>query len=339
MLFRNGCIIILLAVLGVWSAAQNAQGASQPSASGATNSSAGSNPSTGIASPAVTDPAASNPAAAISTPGLQPSGSKPSAQSATAKAAGAAEHDSLLDLPPLPQGKVALQGGTLIRVDPVRNRLVMAPFQGKRAEIAFDVRTEFTRDGKKIALRDLKPGSHIYADTIWDGQHVFAKSVRIFTGTYQDQEHGQIIAFDPGNGSLRVRDELFPDPVELKLSSSTVIRKDQSVGSAADLRPGALVAIKFQPGSHGQVYQVDVLATPGSAFVFSGPVTHIDLLSRVLGVSNRSDSVIYDIHFDPARVRITPQLQEGAEVDVNATFDGTQYLANTIAIRSARESR
>ena len=269
----------------------------------------------------------------------QPANSGTNAQPGAARAAGTTEHDSLLDLPALPQAKVALQGGTLIRVDPVRDRLVMAPFQGKREEIAFDIRTQFTRDGKTITVRDLKPGSQIYADTIWDGQHVFAKSVRIFTGTYQDQEHGQIIAFDAANGSLRVRDELFPDPVELKIGSGTVIRKDQSPASVAELRPGALVAIKFQPGSRGQVYQVDVLATPGSGFVFSGPVTHVDLLSHVLGVSNRSDSVIYDIHFDPARVRITPQLQEGAEVDVNATFDGTQYLANTIAIRSARESQ
>jgi hypothetical protein len=248
------------------------------------------------------------------------------------------DRDPLLDLPPLPKAKVALQGGTLVQVDPVRDRLIMRPFgERKRQEIAFDVRTQFVRDGKNIAVRDLRPGNQIYADTIWDGQHVFAKSVRMFSGTYQDQEHGQIIAFDQANGSLRVRDELFPDPVDLKVSSNTVIRKNQTVTTVADLCPGALVAIKFQPGSRGQVYQVDVLATPGSAFVFSGPVTHIDLLTHVIGISNRSDSIIYDVQFDPARVRITPQLQEGAEVDVNATFDGTRYFADTIEIRGPRE--
>jgi hypothetical protein len=248
------------------------------------------------------------------------------------------DRDPLLDLPPLPKGKISLQGGTLVQVDPVRDRLIMKPFgERKKEEIAFDVRTQFVRDGKNIAVRELRPGSPIYADTIWDGQHVFAKSVRMFSGTYQDQEHGQIIAFDQPNGSLRVRDELFSAPVELKVSSNTVIRKNQAPATVADLLPGALVAIKFQPGSHGQVYQVDVLATPGSAFEFSGPVTHIDLLTHVIGISNRSDSVIYDIHFDPSRVRVTPQLQEGAEVDVNATFDGTRYFANTIDIRSPHE--
>ncbi len=251
----------------------------------------------------------------------------------------AGDRDALLDLPALPKGKVALQGGTLVQVDPVRDRLIMRPFgERKKQEFAFDVRTQFTRDGKTIAVRDLRPGSQIYADTIWDGEKVFAKSVRIFTGSHQDQEHGQILAFDPGNGSMRVRDELFPEPVDLKISKDTVIRTNQSPGTTADLRPGALVAIKFQPGSRGQVYQVDVLATPGAQFAFSGPITHIDLLSHMIGISNRSDSVIYDIHFDPQRVKITPELQEGADVDVNATFDGTRYFANTIAIRNARNS-
>ena len=227
----------------------------------------------------------------------------------------------------------------MIRVDPVRDRIVLTPFQGKREEIAFDVRTQFTRDGKTIAVRDLRPGTPIYADTIWDGQHVFAKSIRIFTSTHQDQEHGQILAFNAGDGTLHVRDELFPQPVDLKVNSNTVIRKNQSPGSVADLQPGSLVAIKFQPGSRGQAYQIDVLATPGAEFVFSGPVTHIDLLTHVIGISNRSDSVIYDIHFDPNRVRITPDLQEGADVDVNATFNGTEYSANTITIRSARAAQ
>ena len=258
----------------------------------------------------------------------------------TTQATRTGDRDPLLDLPSLPKGKVALQGGTLVQIDPVRNRVVMRPFgQRKREEFAFDVRTQFTRDGKNIPVRDLRPGNQIYADTIWDGQKVFAKSVRIFTGSHQDQEHGQILAYDAGSGSLRVRDELFPDPVDLKVSQGTVIRKNQSPGTVADLQPGALVAIKFQPGSRGQVYQVDVLATPGSQFAFSGPITHIDLLTHVIGISNRSDSVIYDIHFDADRVKVTPELQEGADVDVNATFDGTKYLANTIAIRSARNSQ
>jgi hypothetical protein len=351
MFLRRFCGFALIVALAAVCAGQSAPAAQQGGQTNVPASTTGMSSPATMNTPAVSSaatsgaPAANTPAAGANGGTTTPSaGSSMPGASSTATAGAArtrtADRDPLLDLPALPKGKVALQGGTLIQVDPVRDRLVMRPFgQRKKEEFAFDVRTQFTRDGKSIAVRDLRPGSQIYADTIWDGQKVFAKSVRIFTGSYQDQEHGQILAFDPGSGSLRVRDELFPDPVDLKVGQDTVIRKDQSPGSVADLRPGALVALKFQPGSRGQVYQVDVLATPGAQFVFSGPITHIDLLRHVIGISNRSDSVIYDLHFDPEQVKITPQLQEGADVDVNATFDGTKYFANTIVIRSARESQ
>lgn len=270
-------------------------------------------------------PAPNNPSVATGTPAAP---KKPAAP------------DPLLDPPPLPEGAVSLLGGTLVRLDPVLNRIVMTPFLGKRREIAFDVRTQFLQDGKKISTRDLKPGTRIYADTIWDGSRIFAKSVRVFTGeVHKDQQHGQIVSFDPSSGTLRVRDELFPEPMELKVTSSTVIRKDQSAATAADLRPGALVSVNFQPGNKGLAHEINVLATPGASFTFEGPLTHLDLLSHVLAISNRTDSIIYDIHFDPARIPITADLQEGAEVNVNATFDGNKYLANTVTIRSSRQSQ
>lgn len=360
-MFLRNCAFLVVVAVGVVCAAQNAPASQQPDS---TNAPATSNTTTGIGSPAVTNspatgaPASSTPATSLPTGNIPATGApsptapamsapaesslQPGATtgSGTPTATRTGDRDPLLDLPALPKRRVSLQGGTLVQVDPVRNRVIMRPFgQRKKEEFAFDVRTQFTKDGKTIAVRDLRPGNQIYADTIWDGERVFAKSVRIFTGSHQDQEHGQILAFDPGNGSLRVRDELFPDPVDLKVGKDTVIRKNQSPGTTADLRPGALVAIKFQPGSRGQVYQVDVLATPGAQFAFSGPVTHINLLTHMIGISNRSDSVIYDIHFDPQRVKITPELQEGADVDIDATFDGTRYFANTIAIRSARTSQ
>ena len=343
MSLRNCCVFGLIVVVAAICAAQSAPASQQ---AGSANAPANGSASTGMSSPAATTPPVNAPAAtsapATSAPttgsaNAQPSAAAPNSRTTTPPSG---DRDPLLDLPTLPKGRVALQGGTLVQVDPVRDRLVMRPFgERKKQEVAFDVRTQFTRDGKNIAVRDLRPGNQIYADTIWDGQKVFAKSVRIFTASHQDQEHGQILAFDSGSGSLRVRDELFPDPVDLKVGKDTVIRKDQLPGTVADLRPGSLVAIKFQPGTRGQVYQVDVLATPGSQFVFSGTVTHIDLLSHVIGISNRSDSVIYDVHFDPERVKITQDLQEGSEVDVNATFDGTRYFANTLAMRSARNSQ
>src|SRR5437879_5285291 len=55
----------------------------------------------------------------------QPAAPQASAQPADADKNPAAEddHDPLLDVPPLPKGKVTLLGGTVARVDQIRNRV------------------------------------------------------------------------------------------------------------------------------------------------------------------------------------------------------------------------
>ena len=142
MLLRSGCRFAAMIVLAAMCAAQSAPNSQQ---SGGVSAPGSGNAGTGMNSPAITNaPALNN---AVSSP-------------AAASARPAGDRDPLLDLPPLPKGKIALQGGTLVQVDPVRNRLVMRPFGArKRQEVAFDVRTQFMRDGKNIQVRELRPGN------------------------------------------------------------------------------------------------------------------------------------------------------------------------------------
>ncbi len=243
--------------------------------------------------------------------------------------------DALLDLPPLPEEKLSLIGGKVVRVDRVLERMEVQPFgEKKKTEFAFDIRTQVTRDGAKIPVKDIKPGDRVYADTQPDSQNrVFAKNIRVVTKqAAADTGHGQIVSYDASSGKLVIRDELVPQPVTLQLTRDTVIRKDQSAGSTADLQPGSLVSVSFIPGGNTVASQVTVLAVPGASFVFAGPVTHLDLSSHLLAVANQTDGKTYDIQFDPGKTGVKRDLREGSNVSVNATFDGHNYVANQVSV-------
>jgi hypothetical protein len=74
---------------------------------------------------------------------------------------------------------------------------------------------------------------------------------------------------------------------------------------------------------------------PGAEFGFSGRVATLDLRAGLLVVVDPRDNKSYEIHFDPAAVRMIGDLQEGADVTVSATFDGSSYTAGTIAVNRA----
>jgi hypothetical protein len=100
------------------------------------------------------------------------------------------------------------------------------------------------------------------------------------------------------------------------------------------LHPGTLVSVKFKPGSQPRVVtsQITILATPGSAFVFSGEVSLIDLHAGRLVLVDRRDDQSYQISFDPSRFPTSRDIHQGSHVTVNADFDGAQYLARAITV-------
>jgi hypothetical protein len=156
------------------------------------------------------------------------------------------------------------------------NRMVVQPFGAKqKMNVAFDTRTHFYQDGKPITEREIKQGQRIYLDTMLNGTKVFAKTIWIQTAVESGVGQGQIIDFDDGQQVLTVRDELSSRPLKMRLSSGTVIREGEQSASRSDLVQGALVALTFGPQL--EVQQVTVLATPGTAFTFSGRVTYVDM--------------------------------------------------------------
>ncbi|HET7439749.1 MAG TPA: hypothetical protein VFJ47_00485 [Terriglobales bacterium] len=244
-------------------------------------------------------------------------------------------NDSFLDLPALPKdSRVSLIGGKVISVDRIMDRMEIQPFGGKRTELAFDVRTQVYRDGVKIAPKDVHPGDRVYADTLLDkDRRVFAKSIRVVTKLRDtDRGHGQVVEYDAATGKLVMRDELLSRPLTLHLTRDTVFRKGQGQGSIADLKPGTLVAVSFVPGGEAQVQELSILAVPGSSFIFSGPVTHLDLSTHLLVIANRTDGKVYELDYDPGRLGSNKNLREGSDVTVNATVDGTRYVAQQLQL-------
>jgi len=268
-----------------------------------------------------------------STPNSQPPGTRPASAAAERE-----NYDPLLDLPPLPHNEVTLIGGTVVRLDEIMNRMVVQPFGGKqKMNVAFDTRTHFYQDGKAITEREIKQGQRIYLDTMLNGNKVFAKTIWIQTAVESGVGQGQIIDFDDGKQVLTVRDELSSQPLKMRLSSGVVIRKGEQPASKSDLVQGALVALTFGP--QREVQQVTVLATPGTAFTFSGRVTYVDMSRKMIAIDNRSDRKKYDVSVNAIPQSVLRQVREGSEISLSAVFDGNQYDARSLTPAAAASAQ
>lgn len=243
---------------------------------------------------------------------------------------------TLREVPPLPAGKATLLGGTIQTVDHVRDRLVLKVFGGSRTAVLFDERTRVFRDGKSASLDDLRNGERAYVDTTLDGTDIFARNIRIAAQAPTGQSSGQIVDFRPGSGELLLRDTISPEPVKMHLAGNAVILQEGRTARPSELKPGTLVTLTFLPGN-GEVptvQQISILATPGTAFVFSGRIEHLDLHRGLLVLVDPRDNKSYEVHFDPATRRMTRNLKQGDEVTVQANFDGTRYQSRDIALNA-----
>jgi hypothetical protein len=237
-------------------------------------------------------------------------------------------------LPPVPNGRATEIGGAVRVVDQVRDQITLAVFGGKDMKLFFDVRTQVYRDGQPATLRDLKPGERISVETVLDGTAVFARSIHMLSEAPGGECQGQVEYFNRGTGELTVRDSLAPEPLKLHVSSATTIEGvGQQTASLAELGSGALVSVKFQSDGTGQgtAREIRVLAAPGTAFLFNGTVSFLDMHSGLLVLADPRDQKHYEISFD-SRLPGSNNLREGVDVTVNAGFDGTRYSAKTIAI-------
>jgi Domain of unknown function (DUF5666) len=247
--------------------------------------------------------------------------------------------DPLLDVPPLPKGNVTVVGGTVSKVDQIRNRMVVEPFGGgEKLKVTFDERTHIFRDGTETTQMGIRKGDRVYVDTMLDGPLVFARNIRVQSQAGPADASGQIKDLNLNSGVMTLRDQLSAEPVNFRVDSGTIAKRDGRPIALGDVKSGSLVTLKFAPGGRerGMVKEIAVLAVPGTSFTFAGRVTFLDLSAKALAVENSSDGKTYDISFDPPAVEGKDNLVVGSQVTIVATFTGSGYVAQRVTVN--RES-
>jgi hypothetical protein len=250
-------------------------------------------------------------------------------------------------LPPTPKGNSTVIGGTIHGVDYVRDQVTLDVFGGGAMKVFFDPRTQVYRDGVKATLHDLHAGDHASVETVLDETTVFARSIRLLSGSPEGVCQGQVLKYNPHDHELTVVDSLSRRPVQLSVPlGTTLVRQGQAGSSPAnigssDLATGTLVSVKFQPDNRGHAVarHIAILAIPGTAFVFAGNVAFIDLHSGLLVLVDARDDKHYDVFLDPDRLPMSYEIHEGADVTLTAVFDGSRFVAKAITINTPSESK
>jgi hypothetical protein len=247
-----------------------------------------------------------------------------------------ADTDPVMGVPPLPNGKTSMVGGRVGKIDGVRNKLVVKIFGGGQWTMAFDERTHFYRDGKETTFEEVKKGDRVYVDTLLDGHQILARNVRVKTTSRPADAQGQVTGL--GHGSISVLDSLSGKPVQFRIAGDTQVKRAGQVVSIDDVQQGSLIAVQFAPEkeNRGVAQEITIVAAPGENVTFAGMVTHLDVRTGLLAVSNRTDNKTYDIAFD-REGRIPSNLMVGSEVTVAAVFDGKHYKANQIHVDRAAQ--
>ena len=239
------------------------------------------------------------------------------------------------DLPALSPKNTALVGGTIRKLDRVRDVLIVDVFGGGKMTIAFDTRTQIFQDGAPASASELGKGNRVYVDTILNNSTVFARSIRLKSNASDGASQGVVVSYNGQNGELLVRDTLSPEPLKLHVTPQTRLldRARGTSTTAAELVPGALVALKFgTQDSYDVASEINILALPGANFTFVGRVTGLDLRSGLLVITNTTDGKTYDIYLDSAAVAVTDKLQLASDVTVLTRFDGTRYVASSLTV-------
>ena len=240
--------------------------------------------------------------------------------------------DRMLDMPPLPKGQVSLIGGTVARIDPIRDRMVVRAFGGRDITIDFDVRTAVLRGTTPASSRDLRPGTRVYADTILKDGRTFAKTVRIAGNASSGETRGQVISYDPSKKLLKVRDIISSQPFSLRLNAVTEVRSNGQPVQPGELIIGTLVHVVFRSGFEGanSAQKIDILARPGSTFTFSGRILVVDLRDDHLTLAENASETTFEVGLDSLTSGAKLRLKEGMEVLVQARFDGNKYEAQSV---------
>ena len=243
------------------------------------------------------------------------------------------------DFPPLPKGAVSLIGGTVVRVDPIRDRMTVRAFGGRDVEIDYDVRTRVVHGTSPAAIRDIRPGTRIYADTILNERRIFAKTLHIDTSTILGETRGQVISYDAERRMVKVRDIISSQPLTFRLSSQTNIRAGNQPLQSSSLTEGTLVQIMFRSVADGPsaAEKIDILAQPGSTYTFSGQIAVVDLRDQhlTLYTSSGNGENTFEVGLKSLPAQDRARLKQGLDVIVHARYDGRRYEAQSVEATNA----
>jgi len=240
----------------------------------------------------------------------------------------------LPDVPPVPRENATLVGGTIERLDHVRDRVTLRLFGGGgRQTVWFDPRTQVFRGGKTASIADLHEGERVYLDTILDGSTVFARTMRLDRTSATGESQGIVMKYRVDRGELTYRDSLSPDPVRVRITPATRVKQGDRVANVNALVAGSLIAIGFTSDGAGRntANEITILALPGTRYTFAGDVVHIDLRSGLLVLNSSTDHKTYEVYLSPS-ANPDDNLQPGANVTVVTNYDGSHYVVREITI-------
>jgi hypothetical protein len=241
----------------------------------------------------------------------------------------------LPELPQVPKANATMVGGTVDRVDHVRDKITVRIFGGGKESFLFDPRTRVYRGGEAATIADLHEGERVYLDTILDGSDVFARSIRLSGPRGIGSSQGVVLKFRSDRGELTVRDALSPNAVEIRVNSSTkVVQGDRAVPLSA-LVPGSLISARFSSGqgARNTATEISILAQPGTEYTFTGQVVHIDLRTGLVVLNSAVDRKTYEVYL-PTSIAPDENLQPGATITAVTAFDGERYVVRNFRFTS-----
>ena len=232
--------------------------------------------------------------------------------------------------PPLPNARVALIGGTVKEIDPIRNRMKVKIFGGNDMKVWFDNRSRVTSNGENILPTKIKKGDRVYLDTQNIHGTFFARQVQVNNRTVPGEVKGRVTDFDPQSGKLRIFDNLSGTELALLVTPETNIKLRDAAADRTRIQTGTFLSARYQPGrGANKADEIQVIVAPGESFRFVGVVRNLDLKSGFVSIENRSDNTIYELRATPDDMR-AQNLTIGADVDVQAQFDGNDYVVQSL---------
>jgi hypothetical protein len=232
----------------------------------------------------------------------------------------------------LPGGKIGLVRGVVKRNDAVHDELLIHAFGGRDIRIAFDPRTKLLPESASGHLTSIPVGSVVSVDTVIDHGRLFARSVRTgASGSSAVELSGKVMRYDAASSRLVLRDPISPEDVSLRVTASTVVVNQGKAASAQALAPGMLVRVQFSAAKN-TANNIEILATRGDSFAFEGKILSVDLRSRVVSLSNNTDQSVRELAIGSLDSASLGLLREGADVDIQAEFDGDRYNVRTVRL-------